>query len=304
MTIDRADDTARSLGTQLGGMMAGDSPLVSVIIPAYNSAAFLSDAVDSAVRQTYRSVELIIVNDGSTDDTSSLAERLAAHDARITVVHQPNAGLSAARNTGLKVARGEFVSFLDADDALLPEKIEHQVAFLREHPDCDLVYSDHYIANAKLEPIGLRAPGPPPLPFGELFVLRNWFPPVVPLITASLARRVGPFDESLHAAEDWDYWIRCAAAGRFGYRPGAVAVYRFHPNQMSRQSDRMRRSEFQLIDKHYGDSERRSRLARGARYLQYAKQSKRRPVTMLRELARFVTTVRDAREIALLMRVV
>jgi len=281
-----------------------EDPLVSVIIPAYNSAAFLADAVNSAARQTYRAVELIIVNDGSTDDTGIIADRLAAADARIRVVHKANAGLSAARNSALAVAHGEFVSFLDSDDALLPEKIEQQVAFLLANPECDLVYSDYYVADATLSPIGLRTPGTPPLPFGDLFVLRNWFPPVVPLVRASLARRVGPFDESLRAAEDWDYWTRCAAAGRFGYRPGAVAVYRFHQQQMSRQFERMRQAQFQLIDKHYGGTADRWRLARGARHLEHAKQFKRRPHRMLMELARFVTTVRDPREIALLLRVV
>jgi glycosyltransferase involved in cell wall biosynthesis len=282
----------------------GGDPLASVIIPAYNSSAFLADAVNSAVRQTYRAVEIIIVNDGSTDDTGRIAERFAAEDTRIRVVHKANAGLSAARNTALEVARGEFVSFLDADDALLPEKIDQQIAFMRDNPECDLVYSDYYIADATLSPIGLRTAGTPPLPFGDLFVLRNWFPPVVPLLRASLARRVGPFDESLKAAEDWDYWIRCAATGRFGYRPGAVAIYRFHQQQMSRQFERMRQAQFQLIDKHYGGTARRLRLARGARHLEHAKQFKRRPHRMLAELARFVTIVRDPREIALLLRVV
>lgn len=282
----------------------GGDPLVSVIIPAYNSSTFLADAVNSATRQTYRAIEIIIVNDGSSDDTGRIADRFAAEDARIRVIHKANGGLSAARNTALEVARGEFVSFLDADDALLSEKIEHQVAFLRANPECDLVYSDYYIADASLSPIGLRTPGTPPIPFGDLFVLRNWFPPVVPLLRVSLARRVGSFDQSLKAAEDWDYWTRCAAAGRFGYLPGAVAIYRFHRQQMSREFERMRQAQFQLIDKHYGGVAHRLKLARGARHLEHAKQFKRRPHRMLVELARFVTIVRDPREIVLLLRVV
>jgi len=283
---------------------SGREPLVSVIIPAYNSSAFLSDAVASAVRQTYGNLEIIVVNDGSTDDTGSVADQLAASDPRIVVVHRPNGGLSAARNTGLGVASGEFICFLDADDALLPEKSRQQVAFFQASPECDLVYSDHFLARASLEPIRLTVTGPPPLPFDELLVLRNWFPPNVPLLRASLVQRVGGFDESLQAAEDWDYWTRCAAAGRFGYSPGPVAIYRFHGGQMSRQFDRMRKAEWQVIDKHYGGCARRSRLARAARHLARAKHSKRHPLEMARESARFLQATRSWNEVSLLLRVV
>jgi len=304
MTVHPAWRDAHPENKHAEGRMSVTDPLVSVIIPAYNSSAYLADAIVSATRQTHTNIEIIIVDDGSTDDTGTVADQFAAGDARITVIHQPNGGLSAARNTGMGVAKGEFICFLDADDALLPDKTRQQVAFFQASPDCDLVYSDHFISRVSLEPMDLTVTGPPPLPFTELLVLRNWFPPNVPLLRTSLARRVGTFDESLQAAEDWDYWTRCAAAGQFGYSPGPVAIYRFHGAQMSRQFERMRRAEWQVIDKHYGGCARRSRLARAARHLARAKHSKRTPLEMVRESARFLQQTRSWTEVALLLRVV
>ena len=279
-------------------------PVVSVIIPAYNAQGFLNDAVESATSQTYPELDIIIVDDGSTDGTGDAADSLARGDARVRVIHQPNAGLAAARNTALRTVRGDFVCFLDADDAFLPEKVEKQTDFLRANPEIGLVYSDLYLGDAQLGARQLRRTGTPPLSFPDLFVLRNWFQPIVPMLTAALVRRVGFFDESLAAAEDWDYWIRCAAETQFGYLPEPVAVYRRHPTQMSRQSERMSRAQNQLIAKHYAHSAVSHRRARAARHLESAKSSKRQPLLMVRELARFARAVPGWRDAALLFRVV
>ncbi|HEX6051213.1 MAG TPA: glycosyltransferase [Gemmatimonadaceae bacterium] len=278
-------------------------PLVSVIIPAFNVAPFLEDAVVSALGQTHRNMEVIVVNDGSSDGTDRVANALAAHDERVRVIHQTNRGGAAARNAGLHVARGDYISHLDADDVLLPEKTARQLAYFAEHPECDLVYSDYIHATEQLEPLRTVISGEPPRSFREIIYYRNWFSVVVPLLRASLSRAVGDFDEGLVGVEDWDYWIRCAMVGVFGYLPGPVALYRHHGGQVSRQEARMRRSHEQIIEKHHGTNPRRRRYAIGARHWHYARHwyGRKYPLRTARELLAFAASVRDPREIRRIM---
>ncbi len=141
-----------------------EKPLASVIIPAYNAQQFLRGAVESALWQTWTHVEVIVVDDCSSDATGRIADGLAAEDSRVRVVHRKqNGGRSAARNTALSIAAGEFVCFLDADDLLMPEKIERQLEFLTRFPLCDLVYSDFYFGDANATPVHLMCRRPPPV---------------------------------------------------------------------------------------------------------------------------------------------
>lgn len=225
------------------------NPLVSVIVPAYNYERYVCDAARSVLRQTWQRLELIIVDDGSTDGTASLADRIAAEDGRVRVVHKRNGGISSARNAGLVSARGELLCFLDADDVFLPDKLERQVAFLELFGACDLVYSDHYVADAELTPVLLDSRRPL-APIEELLSFRNWFAPLSPLLRSSLAARIGGFDEELAQSEDWDYWIRACQCGKLSYLPGPVGVYRTHPGQTSQNWDRMRDTMEKVIRKH------------------------------------------------------
>jgi glycosyltransferase involved in cell wall biosynthesis len=247
-------------------------PLVSVIIPAHDAERFLADAVASVLRQSWRNVEAIVVNDGSSDGTAAVADRLAASDPRVRVVHKANGGPSSARNAGLAIAGGEFLCFLDADDALLPDKIERQLAFLRDTPLCDLVFSDYYLGDAALEPVLLASTRPPAIPMRELLVYRNWFGCMAPLMRARLHARVGLFDESLGASEDWDYWIRASRCGVFSYLPGPVAIYRTHPGQMHNDPQHMDRNSSMAIMKNFERGSRDWRVARAAADWYHAKQ--------------------------------
>jgi len=109
-------------------------PVVTVVTPAYNVARYLHETVGSVLRQTFSALELVIVDDGSTDDTLAVARRLAATDARIRVVATPNGGPASARNTALRSARGEFVALLDSDDLLMPDYLAKQLAVFKAHP--------------------------------------------------------------------------------------------------------------------------------------------------------------------------
>ncbi len=247
-------------------------PLVSVIVPAYNAERFLGDAVRSVLRQRWRHLEIIVVNDGSSDGTAERAERFAANDRRVRVVHKKNGGLSSARNAGMAAARGDLLCFLDADDIQLPDKIERQVDFLNRARSCDLVYSDHYVGDSDLTPLWLECRRPPPVPIEELLVYINWFAPMAPLMRAELQARVGTFDESLTSSEDWDFWLRAARRGVFAYLPGPVAIYRTHAGQMHRDLRRMRRNQDSVIRKHFERGSPEWRITQAARAYNEAKR--------------------------------
>src|SRR5581483_1255956 len=120
-------------------------PLVSIIVPAYNAEPYLAETLDSALTQTYPNIEIIVVNDGSKDGTAEIGRRYAArHPGKIFYFEQANAGVSAARKNAIERSRGEYITFVDADDLLLPQKAERQVAYLEAHPECDACYSEIY----------------------------------------------------------------------------------------------------------------------------------------------------------------
>ena len=228
--------------------------LVSVIIPAYNSAQYLADAVESVFAQTYSAVECIVVDDGSTDHTQELLKELLKVHPGLKIARKKNGGLSSARNMGLRECTGDFVSFLDADDVLLSDKIERQVTFLNAHPDVGIVYGDCLIATETLRPVEMyTAEMPRELEPIDALCYRNWFGVMIPLVRRTVTDRVGEFDEELASAEDWDYWIRCAKVTRISYLAGAVSLYRQHTGQMHHDYFRIRRACIQVATKQFGD---------------------------------------------------
>ena len=247
-------------------------PLVSVIIPAFNSAQYLADAVESVFAQTYSAVECIVIDDGSTDHTNELLKELLKVHPGLKIARKKNGGLSSARNMGLRECTGDFVSFLDTDDVLIPDKIERQVAFLNAHPDVGIVYGDCLIATETLRPVEMYTTEmPQELEPIDALCYRNWFAPMVPLVRRIVTDRVGEFDEELAAAEDWDYWIRCAKVTRISYLPGAVSLYRQHTGQMHHDYFRMRRACIQVATKRFGDDPGRLRGAMAAIQWTHAK---------------------------------
>lgn len=211
--------------------MSTRQPCVSVIIPAYNYARFLPLAVQSALQQRGEdfSVEVIVVDDGSTDDTAEVAAGLAG----IRYIHQENQGLSAARNTGMLAARGDFLLFLDADDLLAPQVVSTHLAAFARHPEwsvsiclCLQLFED------KSQPNSVW-----PLYAGHIDVHMcnaNVSPVHTYMIRSEAARAVGLFDTSLKACEDQDFWLRCLFAGHiFGVNPDGLVIYRRHGESMT-----------------------------------------------------------------------
>ena len=198
------------------------TPRVAVVIPCYGQAEFLPATVASVCAQTYGELEIVIVDDGSPDDTAAVAERLAsAHAERpIRVVRQHNQGLSASRNNGIAAASGEYVLVLDSDDLIAPTFIQDCVAVLDARPDISIAYGQqrYFGEENQFTPM-------PEYDFVQL-TQRNLFP-----CTALYRRRafdeVGGYDEGLTSYEDWDFWLGCGERGHFGlFVPHAVFCYR------------------------------------------------------------------------------
>ena len=235
------------------------NPHVSIIIPCYNQARFLSDAIDSLKAQTMVDWECIIINDGSSDNTTEVAEKLAQTDTRIRVINQENKGLSGARNSGLKSANGEMLQFLDADDMLERDKLQAQVEFLHANPDIDIVFGDaRYFTteNPELREYGIninkswipeiwQAPGS----IIEKFLERNLFPVNCPLVRRSVFNTVGQWNEYLEAHEDWEFWLRCAIASiKIDYfnSPDCLALIRMHSESMTYDTTKMHRTDVKM----------------------------------------------------------
>ena len=190
--------------------MAGKhkNPLVSVIIPTYNRGWIIREAIESVLAQTFTDFELIVVDDGSTDDTSEILDEFG--DA-IKVLRQSNRGVSAARNRGLEASTGRWIAFLDSDDLWLPQKLSRQVDFFNAHPDALICQTEEqWIRNSRRVNPKLRHRKFSGMIFERSLELCLVSPSAV-MIRKRLFSEVGLFDESLPACEDYDLWLRVSA---------------------------------------------------------------------------------------------
>lgn len=272
-------------------------PLVSVLVPSYNAERYLPESVPSVLAQTWKRLEVIVIDDGSVDSTAAVAAELARTDDRVRVVRREHRGVSAARNAGFAELRGELLCLLDADDIFLPDKLERQVAFLKLFPSVDLVFSDLYFSDGDLTPSLYVCRRPPVDPLEDVLLYRNWLPMMVPLLRTSLLRRVGGFDETLTHAEDWDFWFRASRCGRMAYLPGPVGVCRRHGTQASNDWDRTRDGSLRVVAKHRTPGSREWRAGRAALSWVDAKHAwgARDYLGTVRHLARCVLHARSRR---------
>ena len=224
-------------------------PKVSIVIPVYNDEAHIADAIESALEQTLREIEIVVVDDGSTDGTR---EVLREYEGRITCLRQSNSGPGAARNAGISASRGKYVCFLDSDDTYMPDKVAVQSAFLDEHPEVGLCYSGWLDVDAATGSVvndfsDARPEGNP---------AKDVFPPHFPSFAALLRRewleRVGGFDERFRNAEDTDLWWRLWAAGCVFRRvKGALAARGVRPKSASKNVSQACKSTLILYRKYF-----------------------------------------------------
>lgn len=227
-------------------------PTVSVVIPTFKHRDFISETLNSVFAQSFEDFEVIVVNDGSPDDTAKVLKRYPSF-GRIKYIEQDNAGQAAARNRGLAEARGKFVAFLDDDDLWPADKLQRQVGLLHRHPDSVLAFGP-------AKPFGRQPDQMPPeidlasYPSGDVhaaFLRRNWImSPGQTLIRRETLQKTGGFDGSLWGVDDWDIYLRLAALGQFTFNAETALLYRCHDANASRDLRRMFRNSVRLAQKH------------------------------------------------------
>ncbi len=207
-------------------------PLISVIIPAYNAERTILETIDSVQNQTISNIEIIIINDGSIDRTINLIEQLT--DPRIKAFSYENGGVAVARNRGITHATGEFIAFIDADDLWTLDKLELQLAALKQHPEAGIAYSWNYFYYDRT---GERIPGHVANFEGDVYapLLQENFLAngSNPLIRRQAIDRIGGFDPTFPHCADWDFYLRLAAQWQFVRVPQHQVIYRQSSHSMS-----------------------------------------------------------------------
>jgi len=234
------------------------NPLISVIIPCYNQAHYLSDAINSILSQTYNTWECIIIDDGSSDNTKYIASQFVNLDRRIKYLYQNNKGLAASRNLGLKMATGEFIQFLDADDKIASDKFQTQINIFAQNKNVDIVYSE-YRAFTDDDPENLYSyhkrlyiNHDNPLDDFIYNYETEFITPVhIYMFRKSCFDNWGKYDETLKNYEDWDLYIRFAINNPvYSFHPDIMAFYRRNTGGICANPDKTLSWKKTVIKKH------------------------------------------------------
>jgi glycosyltransferase involved in cell wall biosynthesis len=220
--------------------------LVSVVIATYNMGQYLPQAVESVLAQTYKNLEVQIVDDGSTDNTPEVVTRWRAHP-RVRVHRQENAGQARAKNQGVALARGGLIAFLDADDVWLPAKLERQIGLFRGRPEVGVVYSDYECMDGSGDKL---QKGVTPMRRGWVtgaLLIENFVCYSAGVVRSECLRRVGAFDETLGMGIDYDLWLRLSAHHQFDFVPEITVRYRIWAGQMSKNYRKRYQSAIRIM---------------------------------------------------------
>jgi glycosyltransferase involved in cell wall biosynthesis len=222
-------------------------PEVSVIIPTYNSAKYVVEAVESVLAQTWRDFEVLVIDDGSTDDTAQVMRR---YEAPVRYLRQANGGVAVARNRGIAESLGRYVAFLDADDTWLPHKLVRQMEALRQQPHHRACYAALMMVDADLNPTGISRSQRQGSSLEDLLTHGNVVAtPSTVICERSLFNLVGGFDPVLSQCADWDMWVRLAAQTEFLYVDEPLVTYRQHEASMSRNASLLESDSLQVLSK-------------------------------------------------------
>jgi glycosyltransferase involved in cell wall biosynthesis len=227
-------------------------PEVSVIIPTYNSAKYLTDAVDSVLRQTHRDFEVLVIDDGSTDDTPAVIGR---YGNLVRYIRQPNSGVAAARNRGIDESLGRYVAFLDADDTWHRDKLKAQITALRKNPGYLACYTAFTVVSQDLRPLHVIRNKRVYNTLEDLLLRGNVIGSICTVLyDRSIFDVVGGFDASLSQCADWDMWVRIAGLTEFLYLDLPLATYRQHDTNMSRDAGLLERDSVRVLEKGFSMS--------------------------------------------------
>jgi glycosyltransferase involved in cell wall biosynthesis len=228
---------------------------VSVVIPIYNYGRFLREALDSALAQTYPPLEVIVVDDGSTDDTPQV---LAGYGDRIRAIRQDNHGVGAARNTGIAAARGEYIAFLDSDDIWRPGKLESEMARFAADPELGLVHCGAESFDNHGKTISVSLAGLEGWVAADLLSLDREVittPGSGIVVPKRIAEEVGGFDPRLQPSEDWDFCYRIAVRYRVGFVPEVFVRYRLHGGGIHLNVPKMENGMLKALEKAFQSSD-------------------------------------------------
>jgi glycosyltransferase involved in cell wall biosynthesis len=229
-------------------------PVVSVIMPAYNAAEYIETAIASALKQTFTDLELIVVDDGSSDRTAAIVEAAAARDPRVRLVRQANGGVSQARNAALRIAGGRYFALLDSDDLWSPFFLQAQVDILETRPDVAIVTANAVFLGGPRHGQPVRpCPDSRPDPTPASIIADETSVFIMCVFRRAVYEAIGGFDEAKRTNEDYDYWLRAASAGfRFLRNDMPLAQYRSHSASLSANESRMLRGILVVLKAHRG----------------------------------------------------
>lgn len=205
-------------------------PLVSVIIPCFNQARFLGEALEGVLRQTYKNIEIVVVDDGSSDNTAEVASAYPA----VRLIRQKNQGVSTARNIGVRKSQGEYLVFLDADDCLRPQAIEINMGYMQAHPECGGVAGRVIKVDSDGVPVPMKQlPRVEKAYYPDLLADDRTGAPAAAMFRRSIFESVGGFDTSLKSAEDFDLYLRITRQAPILYHDTIIAEYRKYETSKS-----------------------------------------------------------------------
>ena len=234
-------------------IVTNNLPLVSVILPTYNCAAFLPHSIGSILAQTYNSYEIIVVDDGSTDNTK---EVLYPFMQRIKyILLEQNKGLPTARNIGIRLAQGKYIAFIDADDLWLLEKLQTDIEYFETHPEVRMVYSKHLNIdqNGRMLDETSQKRLPSGNIFTQLFSKQNFIITSSVVVRKEIFETTGLFDEQLSNCQDWDMWLRIAFYFKVGGINTPLVKYRHNPHSLSKNRNNVLKYQKMVIDKIYSN---------------------------------------------------
>ncbi len=222
-------------------------PKTAVVIPTYNSSRYLVQAIDSVLAQTWQDLEILVIDDGSTDETERVMRR---YQSPVRYIYQQNGGVAIARNRGIAESKGKYVAFLDADDTWLPHKLELQIEALQKQPQYRACYSALAVADAELNPLSINYSYRQSSTLEDLLLRGNVIAtPSSVLCERSLFDVAGGFDPKLSQCADWDMWVRLAVQTEFLYLDEPLVTYRQHGANMSRNAPLLEHDSLQVLTK-------------------------------------------------------
>ncbi len=230
--------------------MENNTKLVSIIIPAYNAEQFIDSTIRSVISQTYTHWELIVIDDGSMDDTKIIVEKLINFNNQIKYISQKNSGVSSARNNGIKHANGVYLAFLDADDLWRSTNLEEKVKHLNAHQNVGLVHAPMEIVNQNSQSQGEILSSKSGFILNDLLLWKTNLPsPSSILVRRSVVDTIGNFDENLSTAADQDFYFRVSSKFEIGMIEKVLGCYRVHLNNMSKNIDLFEKDHIKVYRK-------------------------------------------------------